>query len=75
VCLDAACQASNMDPRNVIACEKPGINDGEGVNVAFLDGHVQFMDMAEFEEALAATKQQPGVSGEHETAADEVNRP
>jgi len=56
-------QNNTMDPRNVLAYEKPGINDEEGVNVAFLDGHVQFMGIQEFEEALTRTKQRLDVAG------------
>jgi type II secretion system protein G len=50
-------QNITMDPRNVLIHERPNLNDAEGVNVAFLDGHVKWMTMSEFEERLAETIQ------------------
>ncbi len=49
-------QTEAGDYRNVVLYERRELNDGEGVNVAFLDGHVEFMRLPEFEAALAATK-------------------
>ena len=48
-------QKNVMDPRNVLAYERTDLNNGRGVNVAFLDGHVKFMCMDEFNQALAET--------------------
>ena len=48
-------QKNTMDPRNVLVYERPDLNDGEGVNVAFLDGHTRFYTIDEFREELAAT--------------------
>ena len=53
-------QTIKGDPRNVLAHEKRHVNDGEGVTVLCMDGHVQFMAMEEFERALAATNERLG---------------
>ena len=50
-------QTRDSDSRNVLAHERRGLNDGEGVNVAFVDGHVEFMKMREFGRVLAATQE------------------
>lgn len=50
-------QTRDSDPRNVLAHEKREVNGGEGVNVLFADGHVEFLRMPEFERVLAETKQ------------------
>lgn len=49
-------QNTDMDPRNVLAYERTDLNDGEGVNVLFMDSHVEFMMLPQFEAALAGTK-------------------
>ena len=46
-------QTWNSDTRNVLAYETP--LDDEGTNVAFLDGHVEWMKLPQFREALRKT--------------------
>jgi general secretion pathway protein G len=51
-------QKNTMDPRNVLAYEDPDLhNTEEGLNVAFLDGHVEWMTMEAFEAALDETRE------------------
>lgn len=46
------------DPRLVIAYEKPGNHGNEGMNVAYLDGHVQFrMDVDQVMEDVEKSKE------------------
>jgi len=49
-------QTTYSHPANVLAYERPGNQDGEGVNVLFQDGHVQLLSIEEFEQRLAETK-------------------
>jgi prepilin-type processing-associated H-X9-DG protein len=51
-------QSQADDPRNVIAYEK--ILDDEGTNVLFLDGHVEWMKLDAFKQALTETYQRLG---------------
>jgi general secretion pathway protein G len=48
-------QKDSMDPRNIVAYEYPENYDYEGTNAAFLDGHVEYMSMPEFERRLQET--------------------
>ncbi len=50
-------QISDSPADNVLAYERPGLNGEEGVNVLFLDGHVQFIKLPELQSALQKTKQ------------------
>jgi prepilin-type processing-associated H-X9-DG protein len=47
-------QTRSMDLRNIVAYEDPAYCM-DGVNVVFLDSHVEFMKPAEFRRALEAT--------------------
>ncbi|MBI4580633.1 MAG: type II secretion system protein GspG [Planctomycetes bacterium] len=47
----------DMPEDTIVAYEKPEINAGEGTNVLFLDGHVEFMTMERFDEELEKTKE------------------
>lgn len=49
-------QGNGSDPRNILAYERRDLNDGEGVNVLFVDSSVRFVRMDEFEKLLAATE-------------------
>jgi prepilin-type processing-associated H-X9-DG protein len=59
-------QSEKDDPRNVVAYEK--IISDEGTNVLFLDGHVEWMKLDGFKQALVKTYQRLG--REHELPAD-----
>ncbi len=48
-------QTENDDPRNVVVYEKPELHKNKGTNVLFLDGHVEWMPMPAFKEAVAET--------------------
>jgi type II secretion system protein G len=56
-------QKHTMDPRNVLVYERNDLNGGEGVNVAFLDGHVKWLTMSQFQEQLAITKERLAKTG------------
>ena len=64
-------QTTRDDPRNVVAYDKPDNHDGEGGNVLFLDGHVDFIRpysrieelVAETQERLAAAQRKRGLRG------------
>ena len=40
----------------VILYERPENHGNKGTNVAFLDGHVEWMDMAKFQDAMEKTQ-------------------
>lgn len=52
-------QTTAMDPGNVVAYENPAFSS-EGVNVLFMDGHVQWMKPEEFLKELGATYKRLG---------------
>ncbi len=50
-------QNLGMHQMNVLMYERPDMNDWEGVNVLFLDSHVEFVSMERFEKYLEETEQ------------------
>lgn len=50
-------QKESGDIRNVLIHEKPECHDGEGGNVAFLDGHVEFLPPEEIQQHVMETQQ------------------
>ncbi len=68
-------QTTDMSYLNVVAYENPEFCE-DGVNVLFLDTHVEFMEPEEFREALKATcerlgRAMPGVRFKNEPPSDE----
>jgi prepilin-type processing-associated H-X9-DG protein len=53
-------QSENCHYRNILLYERPDINGGEGVNVAYVDGSVFFIPMAQFERELEETMERIG---------------
>ena len=64
-------QTADDPPENVLAYEYPENSYNEGTNVLFVDGHVSFMSMPEFEKVLATTKERLSRSGRTETGQKE----
>ncbi|MCB9856056.1 MAG: hypothetical protein H6818_10255 [Phycisphaerales bacterium] len=50
-------QTTYSDPSNVLVYERRENHDGEGVNVLFQDGHVQFISIEELDRRLEETRQ------------------
>jgi len=48
--------ADTSDPGNVLAHERRDLNRGEGVNVLFVDGRVEFLKMDAFEQVQSNTR-------------------
>jgi len=59
-------QKMSDDASNVLAYEYPENHDGAGTVVLFIDSHVEFLSMPDFEKALAATKARLGQSSQPE---------
>lgn len=57
-------QSMASDPRNVLAYERPDVNDGEGANVLFVDGHVEFMRVDSINQVIRETYERLGRSEE-----------
>lgn len=60
-------QSTYDNPSNVLVYERPENHDGEGVNVLFQDGHVQFLKMREFRRRLDETKKRLEKKGQAKT--------
>lgn len=55
-------QNNGSDPGNVLAYERLDLNDGDGVNVLFVDGSVRFVPMDEFERLLERAEARTGAN-------------
>ncbi|MCH9001865.1 MAG: hypothetical protein IIC02_04760, partial [Planctomycetes bacterium] len=49
-------QTHSGDMRNIVVHERVGLRGDEGVNVLYLDGHVTFVRMEQFQQELAEKK-------------------
>jgi general secretion pathway protein G len=50
-------KAGDIDADTIVAYEKPDLHGGEGTNALFADGHVDWMMMPQFDEALERSKE------------------
>ena len=61
----------DIDPQTIVAYEKTDLHEGEGTNVLYVDGHVEWMMMPQFDEALEQSKknlklEEPDTAGERD---------